>query len=73
VSLLGNVQSSRLGVCHRVQLGVYLKACSGVCLRAFCELTWERIVKQAGRVPLSAIGSVLESMPGSVLGSVLTA
>jgi len=60
-------------VCHRVQLGVYLKACLGVCLRAFCELTWDRIVKQAGRVPLSAIGSVLESMPGSVLGSVLRA
>ena len=29
-SLLGSVQSSRLGVCHRVQLGVYLRACSGV-------------------------------------------
>jgi hypothetical protein len=22
----------------------------GVCLKAFCELTWERIVKQAGSV-----------------------
>jgi len=47
-SLLGNVQSSRLGVCHRVQLGVYLKACSGVCLRAFCELTWERKSSRQG-------------------------
>ena len=73
MSLLGNVQLSRLGVCHRVQLGVCLKVCSGVPLRSFRELTWERIVKQAGRAPLSGIGSVLESMPGSVLGSVLRA
>ena len=29
-SLLGSIQSSRLAVCHRVQLGVYLRACSGV-------------------------------------------
>jgi len=56
-----------------VQLGVYLKACSGVGLRAFGELTWERIVEQGGRVPLSAIGRVLGSVPESVLGSVLTA
>jgi hypothetical protein len=38
-----------------------------VYLGASSELTWERIVKQAGTVPSSAIGSVLESMPGSVL------
>jgi len=37
-------------VCHRVQLEVYLKACSGVSLRSFSELTWERILKQAGVV-----------------------
>ena len=50
-----------------------MKACSGVGLRAFGELTWERIVEQGGRVPLSAIGRVLGSVPESVLGSVLTA
>ena len=49
-SVLGNVHSSRLGLCRRVQLGVYWKVCSGVCLGVFCELTWERIVKQAGRL-----------------------
>jgi hypothetical protein len=30
-------------------------------LRTSCELTWERTVKQAGSVPSSAIGSVIES------------
>jgi hypothetical protein len=40
-------------------------------MRAFCELTWERVVKQAGRMPLSVTGSILESMPRSTLGSVL--
>jgi len=50
---------------------VYLGAYSGVCLRAYCELTWERTVKQAGSVPSSAIGSVFESVLGSVLESVL--
>ena len=57
-SLLGSVQSSRLGVCHRVQLGASLRACSRVYLRTYsevylgasCVLTWERIVKQAGSV-----------------------
>ena len=34
-------------------------------------LTWEGIVNQVGSVPLSAIGNVLESMPGSVLENVL--
>jgi len=42
-------------------------------LRASWELTWERIVKQAGSVSSSAIGSVLESVLGSVLESVLRA
>jgi hypothetical protein len=58
-------------VCHRVQLGVYLRACSGVRLRASTELTWERIVKQVGSVPSSAIGSEHESMLWSALESVL--
>jgi hypothetical protein len=35
--------------------------------------TWERTVKQARSAPSSAIGGVLESMPGSVLQSVLRA
>ena len=35
------------------------------------ESNWERTVKQAGSVPWSAIGRVLESMPGSVLDNVL--
>jgi len=52
-SLLGNVQSSRLGVCHRVQLG------------AFGEHTWERTAKQAGSVPLSGIESVLRAYLGA--------
>jgi len=60
-------------VCHRVQEGVYLKAWSGVCLRLLCELTWEHIVMQTGRVPLGAIESVLDSMPRSALGSILRA
>ena len=62
-SVLGSVEPSRLGVCHRVQLGVYL--------RPSRELTWERTVKQARSVPSSAIRSVLESMLGSVLENVL--
>jgi len=36
-----------------------------------CELTWERIVKQAASVQSSAIRSVLESVLGSVIESVL--
>jgi len=50
-SLLGSVQSSRLEVCHPVQLGVYLRAYSGVCLRASSEL---------GSVQWSAFGSFVE-------------
>jgi len=70
-SILGTVKSSRLRVCHRVQFGVYLRACSGVGLRASWELTWEHIVKQAGSVPSSAIGSVPSSAMRSVLKSML--
>jgi uncharacterized membrane protein YeaQ/YmgE (transglycosylase-associated protein family) len=62
--------SSRLRVCHRVQLGVYLGVWLGLCLRTSCELTWERTVKQAGSVQSSAIGSIRESMPGCVLQNV---
>jgi len=40
-------------------------------LTAFCELTWGRIVKQAGSVSSSAFGSVLESMLGSAIESIL--
>jgi hypothetical protein len=58
-------------VCHQVQLGVYLRAYRGVCVRAFSELTWEGIVKQAGSVPSSAIESVFESVLGSVCENVL--
>ena len=58
-------------MCHRVQLGEYLRAFSGVCFRASSDLTWKRTVKQAGSEPSSAIRSVLESMPGSVLENVL--
>jgi len=60
-------------VCHGVQFGVYLKACSGVCLRSFCELAWEGIVKQAGSVSSGAIGRVLEIVLRSVIESVLRA
>jgi hypothetical protein len=35
--------------------------------------TWERIFTQAGSVPSSAIGSVLENMLGSAIESVLRA
>jgi hypothetical protein len=61
----------RLGVSGLMR--VYLTACSGVCLRVPCELVWERTVKQARSAPLSGIGSVIDSMPGSVLESVLRA
>jgi len=55
-----------MGVYSQVRLGVsciwrvYLGVCSGVCLRASWELAWVRTVKQAVRVPSSAIGSVRE-------------
>jgi len=48
---IGSVQSSRLGVYHRVQLeaslraypGVYLRTYSEVYLGAYSECTWERL------------------------------
>jgi len=54
-SLFGSVQSSTVGVCHRVQLGASLRAWLGVYLRTYSEvyfgasweLTWECTNKQA--------------------------
>jgi hypothetical protein len=37
VSLLGRVQSSKLGVCHPVQLEASMRACPGVNLRTYSE------------------------------------
>jgi len=54
-------------------LRVYLRACSGVCLRASWELSWEHTVEQARSAPSSAIVRVLESMPESMLQSFLRA
>ena len=78
LSVLGSILWADLGAysdagweCHRVQLGVYLRACLGVCLKASWELVWECTVKQAGSVPSSTSESVLGSMPGSVLENVL--
>jgi len=51
--------------------GSVLENVLGVYLGASCELTWERIVNQAGSVSSSAIGSVLESMLESMLEIVL--
>ena len=53
--------------------GSVLENLLGVYLGASCELTWERIVKQAGSVSSSAIGSVLESVLESMLEIVLSA
>jgi len=39
--LTGSVQSSRLGVCHRVQLGASLRAWPGVYLGAYSQAGWE--------------------------------
>ena len=38
MSLLGGVQSSRLGVCPRVQLGMSLSECPEVYLRQYSEV-----------------------------------
>jgi hypothetical protein len=38
----------------------------GSILESVLRAYWERTVKHAGSVPSSAIGTVLESMPGSV-------
>jgi len=70
-SILGCVEQSRLEVCHRVQLEVYLRAFWGVCFRASWEHSWKHIDKQAQSVPSSAIWSVPESMPRSVLENIL--
>jgi len=53
--------------------GSVLENVPSVYLGASCELTWERIVKQAGSVSSSAIGSVLESVLESMLEIVLRA
>ena len=66
-NVLGRVEPSRLGVCHWVKLGVYLRACSRVCLRESWELTWEYEVKQAGSVSLSASKSIIQGMHSSAL------
>jgi hypothetical protein len=50
---------------------VYLGAYSELFLGVFSELTWECIVKQAGSVPSSSFRSVLESMHGSAIESLL--
>jgi hypothetical protein len=55
----------------RVQLGVYLRVCSEVKLRLSWELNCERIVEQAGSMPSSAIGTVLDTMLGRVLQTIL--
>jgi len=53
-------------------LGSVLKN-SEVYLGAYSECTWERLESLLGSVQSCrlAVGSVLESMPGSVLGNVL--
>jgi len=71
--------AASLGAYSQVTLGVsclwsgYLGACLGVCLRASGDLTWGCKVQQAGSIPWSAIASVFESIPGSVLESMLWA
>ena len=68
---LGSVSSTTMEVCHRGQLGVYMKACFGVCMRASWKIVWESIVKQGGSGSSSAIGSELECVLRSVLEGVL--
>jgi len=70
---LESVQSRKIGVCHREQLGASLRACLGVYLGASWELTGQRKSSRLGSLLSRANGSVLESMPGSVLRSVLRA
>jgi len=41
---IGSVQSSRLGVCNRVQSGVYFRAYLGVCNEVDLA-AWERAMK----------------------------
>ena len=72
-SVLGSEWSSRLDVFHQVQFGVFLRAYSGVSLRMSLELTREHTVKQAGSVPLIAIGSILETVLESMIENVYRA
>ena len=51
--LTGSVQSSRLGVCHRVQLGALLRACAGVYWDCTRRCAWEHT--------RSVLGSVLRA------------
>jgi len=71
-SLLGSVQSSRLGVSSSA-IGSVLESMPGSVLQSVLRAYLRAKVKQAGSVPSSAIESILESMPGSVLQSVLRA
>jgi len=43
-SWCGSIQSSRLGVCHRVQVRASLGACPRVYSRIYLECTWEHLV-----------------------------
>jgi len=54
-----------MGAYSQERLGVYFKACSGVCLGASREHTCKCTVKQAGSVPSSAIESVLRVYLGA--------
>jgi len=67
------VPSSAIRSVFESMPGSVLEIVLGVYLGASCELTWERIVKQAGGVSSSAIGSVLESVLESMLEIVLRA
>ena len=76
-SVLGSVLESVL----RAYLGAYSQAGWECAIEYNCECpsdharecTWDRTVMQAGNVPSSTIERVLESMPRSVLGSILRA
>ena len=50
----------------------HLRVYSGVCLSLSRKLSWEQTVKQAGSIPLRAIGSVLESMLTCLIGNRLS-
>jgi len=60
-SAIGSVLESVLGSVLESHSEVYFGAYSEVFLGVSEELTWERTVKQAGRVPSSAIGSVVRA------------
>jgi len=67
ISILRSAEPVKWGVYNWVQLSMYFRVCLEVYLRISPELTLEHTLKQAGSVPSSAIGRVLESMPGSGL------